>query len=381
MNIGIFTDDYLPSVDGAVTSIITFAKEFKKLGHTVYIIAPEYPNYTDEEKNIIRLKSIPAPFPPKYRWCLSWLVNLEEKLKGIDLDIIHIQSPFPVGFLGIKEARKRKIPIVNTYHTLYPAYILSYMTFLPKWAGKIVEKYSAWACNKSDLIISPSPQMKDALVEYGVTAKIEVLPTGIDLEKLLVKSDADDFKKKYKIGSDERILLFMGRLGREKNVEFLIKALPKIIEKVPNVRLVISGEGVAKDEILNTAKSLGVIDKVLLLGFLSHNDWINAYGAAELFTFASLTETQGLVLLEAMALNTPVVAVGAMGVLDVMKNERGGLLSKVDTNDFADKVVKILTDKELYQRKLKEAKELALEMSSKTMSDKLLALYEGLLKK
>jgi glycosyltransferase involved in cell wall biosynthesis len=388
MNISLPGDDYLPSTDGAVTSIRAYAKEFRKLGHRVYIPCPEYPDfnnpsvlYKDEEPDIIRYKSHSAPFPPKYRLTFTWQTKID--WKPMKLDIIHSQSPFPLGFHGITWGRKLGIPVINTYHTLYPEYINTYMNI--KWLRKplswITKVFSKWVLNKCDLVISPSPQMKEALISYGVRVPIEVMPTGIDLDKF-DNPNGDNFRRKYNIGKDEKMLFCMCRLGREKNIDFLIKAMPLIIKKIPEARLVISGEGVAKAELETLAKKLGVHEKTLFLGFLDHRDWVDAYAAEDLFVFGSKTETQGLVLLEAMYFSKPVVCVGEMGVIDMLEGfekQTGGFLTKDDVCDFAEKVALVLNDRDLYEKKGKEAHARAVEMSSGNISKKMLKIYERVL--
>jgi glycosyltransferase involved in cell wall biosynthesis len=381
MNIAIPGDDYLPSVDGAVTSIMSYTKEFRKMGHRVFIIAPQYPDYKDSEPDILRVWSIAAPFPPKYR--LSAAYWHKWKWKDLKLDIIHSQSPFPLGWNGITEARKLGIPVVNTYHTLYPVYINTYVNvkFIAKPLSKITRWYSQYVYNKCDMVISPSPQMKDALVEYGVKRPIEVMPTGIDLEKF-EGHNGNNFRKKYGIGNNEKMLLCMCRLGREKNVNFLIDAMPLILKEIPEARLVISGEGVAKPELEIQAKKLGVENKVLFLGFLNKQDWKDVYAAHDLFVFSSITETQGLVLLEAMSFSKPVVCIGEMGVVDVLEGfekQTGGLLARNDLSDFTRCVVKILKDKNLYAEKAKQARAKALEMSSENIARKMIKIYEKLI--
>jgi len=385
MNISLPGDDYLPSTDGAVTSIRAYAKEYRKLGHRVYIPCPEYPDladpsklYKDEEPDIIRYKSHKAPFPPKYRLTFTWQTKID--WKPMNLDIIHSQSPFPLGYLGITWARKLGIPLINTYHTLYPEYINTYMNI--KWLRRplswITKLFSRWVLNKGDMVISPSPQMRDALLEYGVTVPIEVMPTGIDLDKF-DNPDGSAFRRKYNIGADEKMLLCMCRLGREKNIKFLIDAMPLLLKDIPGARLVISGEGVAKQELEAQIKTLGVSEKVTLLGFLNHRDWVDAYAAEDLFVFGSKTETQGLVLLEAMYFSKPVVCVGEMGVIDMLEGfekQTGGFLTKDDTRDFADKVTLLLTDKALYARKAAEAHARAVEMSSENIARKMLKIYD-----
>jgi glycosyltransferase involved in cell wall biosynthesis len=378
MRIGFFTDGYIPSIDGLVTSMLSFKKEFHKLGHSVLTVAPSYPNYVDKEEDIIRIPSISAPFPPGYRIAYTGLSKILPKLDK--LDIIHAQSPFSVGWLAYRVSKKLKLPLVMTYHTLYPEYITCYIPRFKKILRYFTTLQNRFYCNKCDLVISPSPQMKEKLISYGVKTRIEVLPTGLDLD-LLQGGNGDEFRKKYNIPSFKKILLFMGRLGREKNVKFLIDCIPEIIKVLPNILLIISGEGVALDELKAQVNELKINDYVMFLGFLDKTDWVNCYNAADLFVFSSLTETQGLVLLEAMATGTPVVAVGALGVLDVLKGEKGGLLSSLDKKEFSQKVIIMLTDKELYERKKKEALERAQEISSTTMAKKLISLYENVIQK
>ncbi|MEI7905032.1 MAG: glycosyltransferase [Candidatus Firestonebacteria bacterium] len=386
MNICLPGDDYLPSTDGAVTSIMSYTKEFRKLGHRVYIPCPSYPDlndpsveYKDNEPDIIRYKSRPAPFPPKYRMTLTWQTKID--WRPWNLDIVHSQSPFPLGYHGLTWARRLGIPAINTYHTLYPEYVNTYVNkkLVKKPLSFITKMFSKWVLNKFDLVISPSPQMAGDLVKYGVTKPIEVMPTGIDIDRFKVNYSGDAFRQKYGIKKDEKMLLCMCRLGREKNVNFLIEAMPVLLKQVPNAKLVICGEGVAKPELEAQVRKLGIENKVIFLGFLNREDWVNAYAAEDVFAFASKTETQGLVLLEAMYFNKPAVCIGEMGVIDVLEGfdkQRGGFLTKDDVNDFSAKIASLLTDKALYDKKAKEGHEKAMEMSSENMARKMLKIYE-----
>lgn len=381
MNIAFFCDGYAPSVDGAVTSMLAFNRELTSLGHKVFTIAPTYPNFVEKDPLNLRIPSIPSPFPPKYRITLPCLHMVIEFLQKQKIDIVHSHSPFTMGSLAMKGARKLGLPLIATYHTLYPTYVNCYFPYFKEFMSDLTKKHNKSYCNKCDITISPSPQMMDGLREYGVTSRIEVLATGIMLEQFQ-KHDGKSFRKKFGIPEDLKLLLFMGRLGREKNIDFLVRALPKILAKIPNAFLIVSGEGVAQSELETLVKELKLADKVKFMGFFKDKqDWVNCYAAADLFVFASLTETQGLVLLEAMAVGTPVVAVGALGVLDVMQGERGGFLSKDDVDEFSSKVVKMLTDKELYNKKKEEAVKRANEMSSHTSALKLENLYKELVQK
>lgn len=384
MKIALVTDTYRPRVNGVVASIDTFANEFRKLGHEVKIIAPEYPadqtdvKDKDNEQYVIRIKSHYLFFDPEDRLPDPWLPSSRKKIKKevleFGFDIIHTQTPFTLGIEAIKWAKKINCPIVHTYHTMFESYV-HYFKFIPKpIAVAITKKVSKWYCNKMDLNITPSTQMKELLLSYKIKKPIEVNPTGIKIDKFK-NFNGNDFRKKYGIPEDTILLLFMGRIGAEKNIPFLFKVLKNIVKNKPNTKLIVAGKGPAEEEVKKECEVIGVKDNVIFLGYFEPQDWVNCYAAADLFTFASITETQGLVVTEAMAVGTPVVAVNAMGVGEVMKGNKGGLLVNLDVDEFTSAVLKMLDDKEFYEKKKKEAFEYAKEWSSEAMAKKLLEKY------
>lgn len=384
MKIALVTDTYRPRVNGVVASIDTFANEFRKLGHEVKIIAPEYPadqtdvKDKDNEQYVIRIKSHYLFFDPEDRLPDPWLPSSRKKIKKeileFGFDIIHTQTPFTLGIEAIKWAKKINCPIVHTYHTMFESYV-HYFKFIPKpIAVAITKKVSKWYCNKMDLNITPSTQMKELLLSYKIKKPIEVNPTGIKIDKFK-NFNGNDFRKKYGIPEDTILLLFMGRIGAEKNIPFLFKVLKNILKNKPNTKLIVAGKGPAEEEVKKECEVIGVKDNVIFLGYFEPQDWVNCYAAADLFTFASITETQGLVVTEAMAVGTPVVAVNAMGVGEVMKGNKGGLLVNLDVDEFTSAVLKMLDDKEFYEKKKKEAFEYAKEWSAEAMAKKLLEKY------
>ncbi len=385
MRIALVTDTYRPRVNGVVASIDTFANEFRKLGHEVKIIAPEYPasqidvKDKDNEKYVIRIKSHYLFFDPEDRLPAPWLPSSKKKIKeeilDFKFDIIHTQTPFTLGIEAIKWAKKLNCPVIHTYHTMFESYV-HYFKFIPKpVAIWLTKKISKWYCDKMDLNITPSTQMKELLLSYGIKKPVEVNPTGIKIDKFKI-FNGDDFRKKYNISKDTILLLFMGRIGAEKNIPFLFKVLKNVLNKKPDTKLIVAGKGPAEEEVHKYAEEIGVKDNVIFLGYFEPQDWVNCYAAADLFTFASVTETQGLVVTEAMAVGTPVVAVGAMGVAEVMKGNKGGILVNLDVDEFTEAVLKFLDDKKFYEEKKKEAFEYAKELSVETMAKKLLEKYE-----
>ncbi|MCE5300689.1 MAG: glycosyltransferase [Spirochaetia bacterium] len=388
MNIGIVTDTYRPRVNGVVTSIDTFATEYRKMGHEVTIIAPEFPSgqkdFKDDEneKDVIRINSHYIFFDPEDRLPDPWTPSARKKINSEILarrfDVLHTQTPFPLGIDAARWAKKMKCPVVHTYHTMFESYAQHYIKFLPKqfshWYSK---EFSKWYCNKMDLIITPSTQMHDLLKSYGVKPPIEVNPTGIKIDNFK-KYDGADFRKKNNIPADTILFLFMGRIGHEKNIPFLFDALKKVREKLPGktIKLMVAGKGPAEEAVRAAAKEKGVENDILWFGYFEPQDWVNCYAAADLFTFSSVTETQGLVVTEAMAVGTPVVAVGEMGVAEVMAGDRGGILVDLNLDHFVDAVVKMMTDKTFYNAKRKEAFDYAREWSAEAMAKKMLDKFE-----
>jgi glycosyltransferase involved in cell wall biosynthesis len=244
--------------------------------------------------------------------------------------------------------------------------------------------YAKWAsrryCNSCDLLITPSTEMRDVLLSYNVIKPVEVIPTGIRLERFHGR-DAQRYRQLKGYKPEDKVLLFMGRVAEEKNIDFLLKVAHRLKPEIPQLQFLIAGEGAAKKRLEKMVEDMKMTDYVHFAGYLSKEDWRDCYAGSDLFVFASITETQGLVVTEAMAAETPVVAVGEMGIKDVMASGKGGLVTKLDENEFTDAVRKMLTDKALYKQKKAETLAEADKWSSTSMAKRMLEAYEKLLKK
>lgn len=387
MKIALVTDTYRPRVNGVVTSIDTFAEEFRKLGHTVKIVAPAFPaTQTDykggeNEDHVIRIKSHYLFFDPEDRLGNPWLPSMKKKIDEEILqhgfDIIHTQTPFTLGIAAIDWAKKIGCPVIHTYHTLFQAY-MHYLPFLPRplslW---IVRSFSKWYCDRMDMNITPSTPMGGILRSYGVTSPVMTSATGIRIDKFK-KCDGAAFRSREGIDPKAVLLLFMGRVGDEKNIPFLFDVLKKVQAALPKkkIKLIVAGEGPAEKTVRRAAKKKGVEKDIIWFGYFNDSDWADCYAAADIFTFASVTETQGLVVSEAMAAATPVVAVNRMGVSEVMAGDRGGFLCEPDLDKFSALVVKLLTQKKLMAEKTSEALAWAKKWSAPIMAKSLLKKYE-----
>ncbi|HHU32304.1 MAG TPA: glycosyltransferase family 4 protein [Clostridia bacterium] len=376
MNIAFFTDSFLPYTSGVVRSIETFSAELRALGHKVYIFAPDYPNCPKME-NVFRFKSLPNLIYKNFNLAIPISPKLESDLHQLNIDIIHVHSPFLLGRLGAKAAKKCGIPLVYTYHTLYDQYV-HYVPFAQNFSRWLVRKVSKDFCNSCDLVVTPTSIIENLLRQYGVTTKIVTIPTGIDLESYK-QGDGTWLRSNYSIPKQDRILLFVGRLGAEKNLEFLINAFKNINKQLPDTTLVLVGGGPQEIHYKNLCKSLDIEKKVVFTGTLNKKQVINAYLGADLFVFASVTETQGLVLGEAKAAGLPIVAVEAFGTKEMVTSGIDGYLTPLSQEVFVDKVMAILNEPELYHKFSRNAKINVQKISSNNSAKRLISCYKTII--
>ena len=373
MNIAIFTDTFTPQINGIVTSINIFRKELTNMGHNVYVVAPKVNGYCDKTDNIFRYFSMSYMFQPQYKIAFPYSLTAA-KLSDLKLDIIHAQTPFSMGLLALYLAKKRQVPLVYTHHTFFDGYV-HYVPFNRKLLQKLSVLGSRTYCNHCTLVVTPSQPIKGLLVEYGVTEKIVVLPTGIDLESFTNNKLNNNTRQRYGISKSTKLLLYTGRIGKEKNLDFLLKSFRIIANRVSDVHLMLVGDGPLKHELIGLANELEIASKLTFAGYLPRAEVIDCYVSADLFVFSSMTETQGLVLLEAMAAGTPVVAVDALGVSTSIKNGEGGYLCEPSEEMFANKVCELLSNDSLRREKAVQAKLSAEELSSVKMAKRLIDCY------
>lgn len=324
MRIGFFTDTYTPQINGVVTSICLFKEELERRGHKVHIFAPG-PDRDDDGDDVSRFRSVPFVFQPEMRLASPISIEALRVLDDLDLDVIHSHDPFSIGLFGLSVARRHRIPYVHTYHTLYPEYV--HYVWETRLTKKFAERLSRDFCQRCTSIVAPSTKVERYLREWGVTVPVDVIATGIDVAKYSTPDPArvEALRASADLRPDERVLLFMGRLGREKSVELLLRALWH--SRVPNVRLLIGGDGPHRAELEAMVDELNLRKRVTFLGYLKGADAVAAYHLAHAFAFASTTETQGLVIGEAMAAGLPVIAVEDHAVEDFVITGRTGLIT------------------------------------------------------
>jgi len=305
--------------------------------------------------------------------------QLLPRFKEIAPSLVHIQTPFIAHYAGLELAQALGVPCVATYHTFFEEYLYHYVPFAPRaWMKAAARRFSRTQCNDLDAIVVPSTAMRDALSQYGVTRPMHVLPTGIPASGFH-GGDGAYFRERFGIAADRKVLLFVGRVAHEKNIGLLIDMMSSLRQRHPDALLVVTGEGPALSGLRDQSKRLGLQDHVRFLGYLDRAQALHdCYRAADLFVFASRTETQGLVLLESMALGTPVVAVAEMGTRDILGPEKGCRIAPCEAQGFADVVDTVLNDTPLRQGLAQEAHDYARSWSAESMAERMANLYRTL---
>ena len=376
MKIGIFTDSYLPYTSGVVRSIQTFTSELRSRGHSIYIFAPRYKNCSEEE-GVFRFASVPSPTNRDFALAVPYSPRFKPTIQRLDLDLIHTHSPFLLGRLGARYARKLGLPLVFTFHTLYDQYV-HYVPFARSFTKELAQYISRDFCNQCDLVIVPTRITEDYLRTIGVEAEIKIVPTGIKIEDFQC-GKADWLHSRYNIPENKRILLFVGRMGQEKNIDFLLESYSIVFKEVPESVLVLVGSGPEEEELKRKAVNAGIAQQVIFTGALEPREVVHAYASADIFVFSSVTETQGIVIAEAKASGLPVVALKAYGASEMVEDGLDGFLTEPEPQKFAEKICLILKNSQLRHSLSKRARINAEKFSSAHCTSLLLDCYEKLL--
>ena len=401
MNIVMFTDAYWPRVNGVTVSVDSYSRALVKAGHEVMIICSSYPEDqnaqvpladkpAEEGLKIVRVPSMPAIVTKEdrvaklHKW--FWVFRQVELFNP---HIIHINTEMVIAEFGFLYALIHNVPAIYTFHTMWEDYGPNYFPMFPPDMVKLVIRgILKNILKRSYRVIVPTPQIDDVVHRYKHKTNTFLLPTGIEME--LFEHDEEEsavFRKKleelHPRLKGKRILLFAGRVVREKNIGFLFNILPKILERHPDAVLLIAGNGPDLDYFQDEARKAGVQDSCVFSGYMERGELALAYTIAEVFMFPSLTDTQGLVTLEAMLSGTPVVAIGALGTLMVMGGDNGGFMVKNDAcqevvcAEFTARVLELLEDQDLRRRKSDEGREHARAWSIEELTKKLAEFYKS----
>ena len=381
MKILFISDVYFPRVNGVSTSIETFRRNLHLLGHTVHLIAPDYGTPAADETDILRVPARTVPLDPEDRLMrYGWVMQQLDRLRGEHYDLIHVQTPFVAHYLGVKLSHLLDIPCIETYHTFFEEYLYHYIPFLPKsFTRWLAKRFSRHQGNSLDGMVIPSRPMQRVLQAYGIATTMEVIATGIEPASF-VPGDRVAFREKYGIAQERPMLLFVGRVAHEKNIDFLIKVVNEVRGQVADVLFVIAGEGPARAHLEQEVKRLALDQHVRFIGYLDrHTELNNCYRAADIFIFSSRTETQGLVLLEAMAQGVPLVSTAELGTRDVLQDGAGVWIALEELSDFSGNVVKMLGHAQARSELGELGRAYANEWSAAKQAKKMLAFYDTII--
>ena len=352
MNLLLLSDVYFPRVNGVSTSIRTFAESLSRMGHQVTIVAPDYgegsgqAGHDDGAYEVIRLPARMIFFDPEDRLLRASAVRaVLPRLAARHWDVIHIHTPFRAHQLGVRLAKRTGRPTIETYHTYFEEYVAAYLPWLPAPLLRLfARRASRTLCHDVDHLIVPSQQMAEVLDRYGITTPRTVLPTGIDLREFAGGSGGR-FRDTHGIAHDRPTLVTVSRLAMEKNIGFLLQVVQRLVVDFPTLLFIVAGEGPDAERLKKLAERLGLRDNVRFIGNLDRRTTLlDCYRAGDVFVFASPTETQGLVLIEAMALGVPIVSTAVMGTATVLRDARSARISAEEVDAFAMHVAQLLRD-------------------------------------
>lgn len=338
VNVGFFTDSYLPRRSGVVRAVDAAARGLRERGHRVYIFAPAYPGYSGVDPYVLRFPSVAPPGLADFPLAVPYSAAHLRAIRGFQLDLVHSHSPFLLGGLGVWVARTLARPLVFTYHTLYAEYA-HYAPLVGELVRPFVIAYTTAYCNRCDRVLVSVPSLGDLLRHYGVRTRVDVIPSvGVDPSEFATASGGG-VRAEFRIPPDAPLLLFVGRLAREKGVPLLLEAVAGLPAKV---RLLLVGDGPERGELHAQVQRLGIADRVVFAGARDHGQVIEALCASDLFVFPSQTETLGLAVLEAMAAGRAVVAVRGGAIPEIVTDGETGHLVPPDPAALRGAIAELL---------------------------------------
>jgi 1,2-diacylglycerol 3-alpha-glucosyltransferase len=344
VRIGLFTNNYLPFCGGVTISVETLRRGLEARGHEVWTFAPRFPGTPETDPRVVRFPSIPAATYPEFALAVPWTPRIGRQVSGLGLDVFHAHHPFLLGPAARRLARRRGRPLVFTYHTRYEKYAHYVPLTRPLVEAAAVRLSTRFAAS-ADAVVAPSTMIRDQLRSRGVTAPIAVVPTGVDLARFR-PADRAVARRALGLTTAGPVVLYVGRLDREKSVDRVLLAFDRIAGTLGEAQLWLVGQGKEAESLRRFARGLAAGDRVHFAGVRAHEGLAAWYQAADLFLFASETETQGLVLAEAAACGLPAVAVIAPGCEEVVQDGATGVLTKSDPAALAEAAIGLLLDDE-----------------------------------
>lgn len=377
MKISMFTNTFLPHIGGVARSVSTFVEDLIRAGHDLQVVAPTFADqHEDDGDYIIRVPAIQNFNGSDFSVRIPLAGDIREEISRFEPDIIHSHHPFLLGDSAVRMARLLGVPLIFTHHTRYEQYT-HYVPLDSPPLKRFVSDLATQYANICNQVIAPSEGIRELIYERGVRSDIAVLPTGIDIERFSSGSGFR-FRQRYAIDSDAPVLGHVGRLAAEKNLVFLSRAAALAVQQLPDLKFVVAGTGPLQQKMVDIFEEHGVLESLVQTGSLSGSDLADCYAAMDIFVFASQSETQGLVLAEAMGASVPVIALSATGVDDVLVDQVNGirLADGSSKETFSSTILSLIKDKELQQKLGAGASRTAPQFSRQSSCSRLVELYE-----
>ncbi len=387
MRIGLFTDTYPPYINGVSTSVLMLKQGLESLGHEVYVVTVNSENFHyKKEDNVLMIPGVPIGIYD-FRMTSLYPLKAQKIIKSWNLDVIHTHTEFAVGSFARLIAKQYNIPLVHTYHTMYEEYIY-YITkgYFDGASKKLVEYLTLFLCDKTvEELIVPTKKTYDLFKEkYKVKRDVHIIPSGIDVTRFykenVDKKDVIELKKELNIKKDDFVILYVGRIAKEKSIDFLIKNLKDIIKIIPKARMIIVGDGPDVNDLVTFAHKNKLDNKVTFTGKVPWSDVCKYYQLADVFTTASKTETQGLTVIEAMAAEKPVVAIKDESFELVMTDKQDGLFFETD-KQYQDLIIKLYKNKDYSKMIAKQARITANSYNPTVYAKRVLEVYQKVVNK
>ncbi len=372
-----FTNTYLPHIGGVARSVSTFVEDLLDRGHLVQVIAPTFPDRdTKDPDYVVRVPAIQNFNGSDFSVRIPLIGYVGEKIADFGPDIVHSHHPFLLGDSAVRISRSLMLPLVFTHHTLYEQYT-HYVPLDSPALKRFVSDLATQYANICNHVIAPSSGIKELIYRRGVRSAIDVLPTGVDIE-LFSSGDGERFRQRHGIDAGTLVVGHVGRLAREKNLCYLASAAARAAQTATEMKFLVAGTGGAQTDIVRIFAEQGVGKSLTMIGSLTGSDLADCYAAMDIFIFASKSETQGLVLAEAMAASVPVIALSATGVDDVMEDGVNGILLPADTSEeaFSHTLKIMLEDRKKILKLRAGCRKTAEKISRQVSCSRLIELYE-----